>query len=85
MSIYKPMKILISGTQCSGKTTLLRALQEHPKFKDFDYVIEMVRNLTKDGVKVNEDSDDESQLRILDATIKQIRNHKTYNFTIEVY
>ena len=73
MSIYKPMKILISGTQCSGKTTLLRALQEQPKFKDFDFVIEMVRNLTKEGVKVNEKSDDESQLRILDATIKQLQ------------
>lgn len=59
------MKIAIVGAQCTGKTTLLNALQEIPEFKDYVYVKEIVRSLNRErSIKINKDADFDSQISI---------------------
>lgn len=59
------MKISFSGVQCTGKTTLINALSENESFKDFEIIKESIRKLHKQGVKINENGDDSTQLRVM--------------------
>ena len=67
-------KLVFTGAQGTGKTTMLNI------FKDkFDVVItEVVRNLSKQGVKVNELGDYEGQKRIFDEYLKLLNNDKSF-------
>lgn len=57
------MKILLSGAQCVGKTTLINSLKSmHPDWVYFD---EIVRKLAQKGIKVSEMGDDETQIAIM--------------------
>lgn len=64
------MLIALSGSQCTGKTTLLNALREDEKIKnEFVFVDEIVRTLQKRGFKINEAGTDETQVAVMDAHI----------------
>ena len=67
-------KIVFTGAQGTGKTTMLNL------FKDkFDEVItEIVRNLSKQGVKVNELGDCEGQIRIFDEYSNLLKSNKSF-------
>lgn len=53
------MIISISGTHCTGKSTLVEALKKHPVFKDAVFLKSSGRALAKENsrIKVNEDGD----------------------------
>lgn len=50
-------RIVFTGAQGTGKTTVLN----HFKENNFNVITEVVRNLAKEGVNINENGDDESQ------------------------
>ena len=43
------MRIALSGAQCSGKTTLINEMKNHPKFKDYVFFDEVVRTLKRNS------------------------------------
>lgn len=67
-------QIVFTGAQGTGKTTML------DKFKDrFDNVItEVVRNLAKTGVKINEQGDVGGQETIFNEYVKLLSTDKDY-------
>lgn len=63
------MKVLLSGAQGVGKTTLTNILR--PQFNIvFD---EVVRGLAKRGFKVNEAGNDETQLAVMEAHLENLK------------
>lgn len=54
------MKIIFTGAQGTGKTSVLNDFKE----KGYDVVTEVVRNLSKKGVKINKDGDEKGQTKI---------------------
>ena len=56
-------RIVFTGAQGTGKTTVL------DEFKDrgFKVITEVVRQLSKQGVKINKDGDEDGQAKILDV------------------
>lgn len=54
------MKIIFTGAQGTGKTSVLNDFKE----KGHDVVTEVVRNLSKKGVKINKDGDEKGQTKI---------------------
>lgn len=54
------MKIIFTGAQGTGKTTVLNDFKD----KGYDVVTEVVRNLSKKGVKINKDGDEKGQTKI---------------------
>lgn len=56
-------RIVFTGAQGTGKTTVL------DEFKDrgFKVITEVVRQLSKQGVKINKDGDEDGQTKILDV------------------
>ena len=63
------MKIIFTGAQGTGKTTILN----HYKEQGYNIITEVVRNLSKEGVKINEMGDLEGQRKIF-ATYNKILN-----------
>lgn len=57
----KQIFINLVGTQGTGKTTILNRMD------GFEKITEVVRNLNKNGIKINELGDDESQLTIFNT------------------
>ncbi len=61
------MRIAISGSQCVGKSTLLKSIEQSGYFdKDFFFCKEVVRTLMSKGIKINKEADHYSQLSILE-------------------
>lgn len=60
------MKIVFSGTQGTGKTTLLNILKDQSSLKDsYEFITEVSRTLQKEGkARINEHGDDHSQIVI---------------------
>ena len=52
----KTCKIGICGTQSVGKSTLVKSLSEHPKFKNFQTFFEESEKIKNMGVSLNQDS-----------------------------
>lgn len=64
------MKILISGAQGVGKTTLINRLKETLKF---DFVFEeVVRQIAKRGFKVNQAGNDATQEEVINAHLQNL-------------
>jgi len=70
------MKIAISGAQSTGKTTLLNSIKKDfrrngmlPKYTFFD---ELTRKIHQEGIKINEDGDDLTQLLTLNVHVNNI-------------
>lgn len=61
------MVIALSGVQCTGKTTLLNMLKCDEKISsNFSFIDEIVRNIQKEGFKINENGTDETQIKIME-------------------
>lgn len=67
------MKIAITGTQSTGKTTLLNALKEHDLFKDFKFIDEVTRSVKSEGFKINEQGDDATQIAIIKKHLDNLK------------
>ena len=59
------MKIGLCGTMSVGKTTLVKALQELPEFKDYNFRTERSKYLMEQGIPLNTDSTLKGQLVFL--------------------
>lgn len=71
------MRIALSGAQCSGKTTLINEMKNHPKFKDYVFFDEVVRTLKKEkGIQVNKNADYASQILILEKHLENLEMEK---------
>lgn len=66
------MKILLSGAQCVGKTTLVNSLKSI--YKDWVYFDEVVRKLAAKGIKVSELGNDETQIEVMKAHIENLNS-----------
>lgn len=77
------MRIILSGAQCTGKTSILREIEERqrqnavhakPKYlrlSDYRVIKEVVRELMKEkGITINKDADHTSQCLILEQHYK---------------
>ncbi len=60
------MNIIFTGAQGTGKSTVLNRFKE----KGYDTITEVVRNLSKRGIKINEQGNTESQKMIFNEYIK---------------
>jgi nicotinamide riboside kinase len=59
------MRIGLTGTQCVGKTTLVKALQNLPEFKDYHFATERSKYLRDLGIPLNTDSSVRGQFLFL--------------------
>ena len=74
------MKILLSGAQCVGKTTLINSLKS--VHGDWIYFDEVVRTLAERGLKVSEMGTDETQIEIMKAHIQNLNVKEGSNIAI---
>lgn len=65
-------KIAISGSQCTGKTTLVNYLKTLPEFADYEFFVSMTRGINDAGVPINLDGTDDTQLLILSKHVERI-------------
>jgi len=74
------MKIVVSGAQCSGKTTFMDALSKSKiNIERFDIVKEVVRSLVeKRQININEGADYRSQLEILSEHYKNTLRYDNF-------
>lgn len=66
------MRIAFSGVQCTGKTTLINAMQKMPEFKNYQIIRESIRSLKAKGYQINEDGNDDTQLAVMNAHIMNL-------------
>lgn len=59
------MKISFSGVQCTGKSTLIKEMQNSDKFNEYTFLTECIRDLNKKGFKINENGDDNTQTAVM--------------------
>ncbi len=59
------MKIALSGTHSTGKTTLMNILISHEKLKNFRFKYGLTRQLIKYGVNINSNGNDVTQAIII--------------------
>ena len=72
------MRIILTGAQSTGKSVILKTLQEKYGGK-FHYITEVVRNLAKtEGINVNEMGDEEGQNMIFSTYEKLLGNTESY-------
>lgn len=68
------MKVVFTGAQGTGKTTILN----HYKDQGFNVITEVVRNLAKKGVKINQDGDEKGQTKIFNEYKKLLADTPNY-------
>ena len=59
------MNIIFTGAQGTGKTTILKKMGER-----YTVITEVVRNLSKKGVKINKDGDERGQKKIFNEYVR---------------
>lgn len=60
-------KILMTGAQGTGKTTLLKALQNEPEFDNWKFYTNVVRTMVEEEeITINKEGTSESQKKIFD-------------------
>lgn len=59
------MKIGLCGTMCVGKTSLVKALQNEPEFRDYKFITERSKYLRDLGIPLNTDSTIKGQIVFL--------------------
>ena len=67
------MIISFTGAQSTGKTTLLNELKKWKEFKDYVFIDEITRNVSKLGMNINEKGDDATQTAIMNAHIENLK------------
>ncbi len=63
------MLISFSGAQSTGKTTLLNILKQDSSLENYKFIDEITRSIQKQGYKINELGDSETQKLIMKAHI----------------
>jgi len=66
------MKIGFAGTQSVGKTTLVKALQEIPEFKEYTFATERSKYLRDLGIPLNTDSTIKGQIVFLAERVSEL-------------
>lgn len=66
------MKIGFAGTVSVGKTTLVKALQELPEFKDYTFATERSKYLRDLGIPLNTDSTIKGQIVFLAERVSEL-------------
>jgi nicotinamide riboside kinase len=66
------MRISISGTHSSGKSTLIQKLSELEDFKNFKFIPGPTRTLKAQGFLINESGTDETQLMCMSVDIQNL-------------
>jgi len=59
------MKICFSGLQGSGKTTLVEEIRKLPQFAHYIFHTNVVRNLMKEGIPINELGTEQTQIAVM--------------------
>lgn len=67
------MKIIFTGAQGTGKTTILNHYRDR-----FPVITEVVRDLAKTGLKINEMGDEEGQHTIFETYVDRLTNTPSY-------
>ena len=67
-------KFIFNGAQGTGKSTILRELES----KGYEVVTEVVRNLSKKGVKINKDGDEKGQKKIFNEYLNIFNSKDNY-------
>lgn len=67
------MKLILTGAQGTGKTTVLNEFEKG----GWNIITEVVRKLSKEGIKINEMGDEEGQTKIFD-TYKELLQCEEY-------
>lgn len=71
--------INFTGAQGTGKTTVLKALQEMDSFSSYDFVTEVVRDFVREkGIKINRDGTTETQNLLFEAYQKNLSRKNPY-------
>lgn len=71
--------INFTGAQGTGKTSVLKALQEDPVFSEFEIVTEVVRNFVKEkGITINRDGTPKTQNLLFEAYEQVLRKDTPY-------
>lgn len=65
-------KYAITGAHCTGKTTLVNAIQDVDFNKKYQYITSMTREAKQLGYKINELGNDETQLYILNKHLERL-------------
>jgi dephospho-CoA kinase len=66
------MKISFTGTHSTGKTTLLNILKNSPEYSQFTFHDEITRKVQAQGIDINENGNNLTQLLILDTHIRNL-------------
>lgn len=66
------MVISISGTHCTGKTTLINELKKDPFFKDAIFLSSSGKGLSKFGLNINTEGDSLTQLYLACRDFQQL-------------
>lgn len=70
----RPVRIAISGAQCSGKTTLINLMKKHSYFKNFDFVESFSNKIAKTSKKHSENTNLVTQLQMLYYSINALKD-----------
>ena len=78
------MIITFTGTQSVGKSTLLAAMQQDEKYKNWKFEPEITRSLKeKFGLNINESGDNITQLCVLNSHLENILKHKNNDAVLD--
>jgi predicted ATPase len=67
-------RVIFTGAQGTGKTTLLNVCRD----KEANIITEVVRNLSKEGIKINEMGDSDGQKKIFETYEQLLSDTKPY-------
>jgi nicotinamide riboside kinase len=70
------MKILITGTHGTGKSTLLEALKQLPELQSFQFIGGVTRSIKEKGLQINEDGDWRTQLYCASIDIQNLLDNE---------
>lgn len=78
------MVISFTGAQSTGKSTLFEKMKPNDRFRRFNYVPEITRNLReKYNLEINENGDDLTQLAILNAHLENNLKYRGTNVILD--
>ena len=73
-SRMRPIRIAISGAQCSGKTTLINLMKKYSYFEDFDFVESFSNKIAKTSKEHSENTNLATQLQMLYYSINDLKD-----------
>lgn len=73
----RPVRIAISGAQCSGKTTLINLMKKHSYFKNFDFIESFSNKIAKTSNKHSENTNLVTQLQMLYHSVNALKDIST--------